>query len=171
MPRRCTICDHPQREAIDQALVAREAFRNIAQRFAASPDAVYRHKQDHLPQHLCQAKAAQEVTQADGLLAKVEALAADATRIQATAAADGDLRTALQGIRELVRIIELQARLLGELKDSTTVNVLVLPQWQSLRTTILVALAPYPEARAVVATALLQGSPDVHTNGTHSTRS
>jgi hypothetical protein len=166
MPRPCTICHHPQREAIDQALVAGEAFRNIAQRFAASSDAVYRHKQDHLPQHLCQAKAAQEVRQADALLAKVQALEADARRIQATAEADGDLRTALQGIRKLVRIIELQARLLGELQEGQTVNILVLPQWQDLRSVILRALVPYPEARQAVTTALMQGSGDVHTNGT-----
>ena len=166
MPRLCTICHHPQRAAIDQALLTAAPYRSIAQQFAASSDAVYRHKQDHLPQHLCQAKAAQQVSQADALLAKVQALEADARRIQGHAEADGDLRTALQGIRELVRLIELQARLLGELKDGTTVNLLVLPQWQSLRTTILMALVPYPEARAAVATAVLQGSPDVHHNGT-----
>ena len=166
MPRRCTICDHPDRDAIDQALLTPASYRSIAQHFAASPDAMYRHKHDHLPQHLSQAKAAQEVTQADGLLAKVQALEADAKRIQGHAEADGDLRTALQGIRELVRIIELQARLLGELKDGTTVNLLVLPQWQELRTTILMTLVPYPEARAAVATALVPRSPDAHTNGT-----
>ena len=166
MPRRCTICNHPQREGIDEALVAGEAFRNIAQRFAASPDAVYRHQQGHLPQALVQAKEASEVSQADGLLAKMHALEADAKRIQGAAEKAGDFRTALQGIRELVRIIELQARLLGELKDGTTVNLLVLPAWQELRAVILLALVPYPEARAAVATALLHGSGDVQHNGT-----
>ncbi len=60
----------------------------------------------------------------------------------------------------------MQARLLGELQDGTTVNLLVLPAWQELRTTILMALVPYPEARAAVAMALLHGSPEVHTHGT-----
>jgi hypothetical protein len=128
--------------------------------------AVSRHQQAHLPQHLCQAKAAQEVLQADDLLAKVARLEADARRIQATAEQAGHLGIALQGIRELVRIIELQARFLGELKDGSTVNVLVLPQRQELRTTILRALGPYPAARAAVTTALVQGSGDGHHNGT-----
>ena len=166
MPRRCTICAHPDRAAIDQALVAGGAgYRNIAERFGLSTTAVYRHKQAHLPQGLVQAHAAHEVSQADGLLAKVQALEADAKRIQSTAEADGDLRTALQGIRELVRMVELQARLLGELKDGAHVNILVLPQWHDLRTAIFRALLSYPEARAAVATALMQGSSDVHTTG------
>ena len=167
MPRLCTICRHRQREMIDQALVGEEPYRHIAARFQVSTGALQRHNQEHLPQHLTQAKAAQEVTQADGLLAKVQDLEADAKRIQGQAEATGDLRTALQGIRELVRIIELQARLLGELKDGTTVNLLVLPQWQTIRTTILVALTPYPEARAALAAVLMQGTlDDPHRNGT-----
>lgn len=166
MARQCTVCGHPEREAIDHALVDRRELRGIARTFGLSEDAVTRHKHNHLPQHLCQATAAQEVTQADGLLAKVQALEVDAKRIQGQAEAAGDLRTALQGIRELVRIVELQARLLGELKDGQTVNLLILPQWQDLRTVILQALLPYPDARAAVATALLPRSPDVHPNGT-----
>ena len=166
MPRRCSICDLPQRQQIDEALLAGEAYRSIAQQFAASPDAVYRHKQGHLPRHLCQAKAAHDMSQADVLLGKIRTLEEDARRIQATAEQTGDLRTALQGVRELVRMVELQGKLLGELQDGAHVNVLVLPEWLHLRTAILIALAPYPEARAAVATVLVQGSPDVHTNGT-----
>jgi len=165
MPRTCTVCHHSQREAIDQALIAGGSYRSIAQQFAASPDAVYRHQQTHLPPHLCQARAVQDVTQADALMAKVQTLEADAKRIQAAAEATGDFRTALQGIRELVRIIELQAKLLGELQEGQTVNLLVLPQWQELRTALLLALVPYPEARAAVTTALLQGSSHGHHNG------
>jgi hypothetical protein len=40
----CLICDHPQRTAIDRAIVAGDSCRTIASMFATSKDAVYRHK-------------------------------------------------------------------------------------------------------------------------------
>jgi hypothetical protein len=49
MPRRCTICDHPTREAIDQVLVARQALRDIAGHFSLSKSALARHKESHTP--------------------------------------------------------------------------------------------------------------------------
>jgi hypothetical protein len=48
MPRPCGICTHPQRHAIDQALTAGEAFRNMAPRFGTSATALHRHKHEHL---------------------------------------------------------------------------------------------------------------------------
>jgi hypothetical protein len=49
MTRRCSVCDHPQRQEIDRALVASErSYREIAQQFFLSPDALVRHKADHL---------------------------------------------------------------------------------------------------------------------------
>jgi hypothetical protein len=47
MPRRCTICDHPTREAIDQALVARQSLRDIARHYHLSKSALARHKESH----------------------------------------------------------------------------------------------------------------------------
>ncbi len=64
MPRTCTICTHPQRASIDHALVAGEPYRAIARRFAASPDAVLRHKMAHLPADLLKAREAEEETRA-----------------------------------------------------------------------------------------------------------
>lgn len=49
MPRACTICRHPSRQAIDQALAAREPYRQIAARFGTSPAALHPHQQAHTP--------------------------------------------------------------------------------------------------------------------------
>ena len=67
----------------------------------------------------------------------------------------GDLRTALAGIRELVRIVELTAKMIGELDERPQVNVLVAPEWLTVRAALLDALRPYPDARQAVASRLV----------------
>jgi hypothetical protein len=47
MPRPCSLCQHPEREAIDQALAVKEPYRIIAERFGTSPAALHRHQQRH----------------------------------------------------------------------------------------------------------------------------
>lgn len=56
MARRCTICEHTEREAINLALVSGEPIRVIASRFTTSTAALHRHKGDHLPDVLLRAK-------------------------------------------------------------------------------------------------------------------
>jgi hypothetical protein len=68
MPRRCTVCDHPKRHGIDEALVSGAPYRGVAKRFGLSESSVYRHKTEHLPAHLLKAKEVEEVAQADDLL-------------------------------------------------------------------------------------------------------
>jgi len=156
MPRQCTVCTHSEREAIDHALVAGESFRNIAERFGTSVGALVRHKTDHIPAHLAKAQEAKEVTQADSLLDRLLDLSKETAAIlkDARKGDEKDNELALKAIARAEKQIELQARLLGELKDTTTVNVLVLPEWQTMRTVIISALLPFPEARVAVAEAL-----------------
>ena len=59
----------------------------------------------------------------------------------------GDLRTALSAVRELVRIVELLARIRGEIRGDQTVNIWLLPEWQRLESTSLDVLNPHPEIR------------------------
>jgi hypothetical protein len=154
MPRTCSICPHPSRNEIDAALIGGEPYRSIAQRFATSPDAMWRHKSDHVPAHLSKAEQVRETTQADSLLAQLLKLNQETMAILKEARAGEDNELALKAIARAEKQIELQARLLGELQDTTMVNVLVLPDWQQIRAIILEALAAYPQARVAVAGAL-----------------
>lgn len=158
MPRRCTICDHSQSEAIDAAVIAGASYRTIAKRFQVSPSALGRHVRRHLIKTLAAARNAEEVANGNDLLSQVQDLSRQAQNIKDKAEAMGDLKTALAGIRELVRIVELLARLRGELDERPVVNVLVSPQWIEVRAVLLGALSPYPEARAAAAEALLEVS-------------
>ncbi|MGB9793340.1 MAG: hypothetical protein ACPLRU_02490 [Desulfofundulus sp.] len=153
MPRKCTICEHPQVEEINKALLSGDSLRNIARQFAISKDALFRHRQ-HLPADMVKAQEAEEVARADSLLDQVTELKDRALAILDKAEQAGDSRTALLAIREAKGCLELLAKLLGELHEQTTVNVLISPQWVSLRAVILQALEPYPEAKLALAQAL-----------------
>ena len=124
MPRICTICIHPKRARIDKALLAGHPLRDIAGHLAIRMSALHRHKQ-HLPTTLTQAKTAEEALRGDSLLEDLQDLAAEANRLKQKAERSGDLRTAMAGLRELARLIEIRARVVGELRDrEINLNVL-----------------------------------------------
>ncbi len=154
MPRQCTICTHPERDAIDAALIAQQSLRDIARQYRVSKDALARHR-EHLAGALVQAKEVEDVTHADDLLAQVRDLQSRALAILDTAEGAGDLKTALAAIREARGCIELFGRLAGELQEGATVNIVLSPEWTRLRAVIIGALAPFPDARAAVSSGLL----------------
>lgn len=155
MPRTCTVCSHSEREAIDASLVQGEAFRNIAQRFGTSATALFRHKNDCLPASLVKAREAQEVAAADNVLAQLKNLQQTTLRILRKAEKSGRLGTAVMAIREARGNLELLAELAQLLDRRPEVNIMLMPEWLQIRSIILVALAPYPEAKAAVAERLV----------------
>jgi len=153
MPRKCSICGHEKVEEINRLLLEGVSLRDIAGQYSISKTALHRHKK-HIPATLAKAQEAREVAKADSLLDQVAELRDKALSILAKAEQAGDLRTALQGVREAKGCLELLAKLQGELQEQTTVNILINPQWLTLRTVILEALNRYPEARLAVARVL-----------------
>ena len=66
MTQRCKACSHPERAAIDAALVTGTGtVRDIAGQHGLSPSSLDRHRQAHIPAALAQATQAAEVVQAD----------------------------------------------------------------------------------------------------------
>jgi hypothetical protein len=148
MPRRCTACDHPERHGIDEALVSGSPYRSVAKRFELSESAVYRHKIEHLPAQLLNARETEEAARADDVLDQVRNLQTHALDILERAEKAGDLRTALAAIS--------QARGNLDLDERPVVNVLVSAEWAVIRTALMDALSPYPEARSAVSGRLLE---------------
>lgn len=154
MPRRCSICDHPDREAINRELSSGGAIGTIAAVFGASPDALKRHKANHLM------PAQRDRLVSDPELADVDVLSEVRTLYRkmrdhldrAEAATDWPSLVAFH--REARADLELLAKLVGRLGDgSTVVNVQIDARVQ---TVILEALEPFPDARVAVAEALRQ---------------
>ena len=150
MPRVCTVCAHSDRPGIDEALVSGTSLRNIAEQFGLAVSSLHRHKHGHVPVALAKARDAQKVADAEGLLGQIQKLTAEARKIKSMAEDKGDLRTALSAIRELVRMVELLAKLRGELDESPKVAVVSLPEWRH----VVRVLDSYPQVRLEVARAL-----------------
>lgn len=151
MPRSCTVCTHPNRAEIDRALISGTALRDIARRWSVSKDAAARHKADHLPATLTKAKEAEDVAHAIDVVRQLRAINAAALGVLRDARDRKDGELVLKAVDRVYRQIELQAKLIGELDERPTVNVLVAPQWLAVRAAMLDALRPYPEARVAVA--------------------
>jgi hypothetical protein len=155
VPRKCTVCTHADKEAIDEALVGGTALSALAAKYRdISEDALGRHKANHLPAKLVMAEKAAEVVEADNLLAQVKGLQSRAYGILDRAEEAGELRTALSAIREARGNLELLAKLLGELHEPPVLNLNISPEWLELRAMIVGALEPHPEALSAVVGAL-----------------
>jgi hypothetical protein len=154
------VCTHPDKEAIDEALVGGTALSALAAKYRdISEDALGRHKANHLPAKLVMAEQAAEVVEANNLLAQVGDLQRRVLAILDKAEEAGELRTALSAIKEARGNLELLAKLLGELDERPVVNLNISPEWLELRAVIVGALEPHPEAlRAVVGA--LEGAED-----------
>ncbi len=111
MPRQCSVCRHGDRTMIESELIGGEAYRNIAKRHGLSTASVHRHRERHLPQRLARAKRMNELAHADVLLERLAALERKAKALTAKAEAGGEFRTALAGVREQGRLIEVAARI------------------------------------------------------------
>ena len=154
MPRRCTVCDHPERHSIDETLVTGAPYRSVAKQFGLSESAVYRHKTEHLPAHMLKAREVEEAARADDLLEQVRNLQTHALGILERAEKAGDLRTALAAISQARGNLELLGKLAGELDERPVVNLNVSPEWLELRAVIVGALEPHPAAHMALLRAL-----------------
>ena len=131
-------------------------LRGIAGRTGTTASALHRHKLQHLPgrvseelqrQQLVAPDAEAEVARESSLLDQLNDLGARAQAILERAEASDRLPTALQAIKEIRGILELLAKITGDVKQ-THVNIHLHPEVVQLQALILSAVDPYPEARA-----------------------
>ena len=114
--RTCTICTHPERLQIEQVLVSKVPLRKIG--FGTTPSSLQRH-QSHIPKALAIAAQAKAVELGSALLSDVKELLSKAQELLQKAEKTGDIRTALVGVREIGRLLELKGRATGELTPAS----------------------------------------------------
>lgn len=123
MPQTCKICRHEKRQEIDQALLDGGSLRNIAQQYATSPWALHRHRKTDIPATLVKAKQVEEVQDASTLFDRLRSLSNEAMEILKEARTSNNHALALSAVGRAEKLLELEAKLLGELDSSTKVAV------------------------------------------------
>ena len=119
MPRTCTVCPHPHRDDIDRRLLDGAPLRNIAKQFSVSSASLFRHNK-HISKVLSHARQEAEILRADGLMEHLNHLTAEAARLKQKAEQAKDYRTALAGVREMSRLLELVMRLAVEMQERSS---------------------------------------------------
>jgi hypothetical protein len=121
--RKCSICNHDRRHEIEHALLRGESHRAIAQQFTAPRGAVARHLK-HVSTALTQARKLREIEDGKSVLIQLRELNLQAEQLKARADRAGDYRTSLLAVREKTRLVELEARLTGELNERPETKIL-----------------------------------------------
>lgn len=155
MPRMCTVCNHPDRQAIEQALVSGKASRYVSKQFnLGHHNKIWRHATEHMLPELVKAQRQKNNQRAIDVADHLNRAALIARTVAARAISDDDRQSALGAAARLEKQAEIQAKIDGAIQESNTVNVLIASEWLSVRAVLLEALTPYPEARIAVAASL-----------------
>ena len=153
----CSICADPMVKEINARITRQEKLADISREFAVSEDALSRHKEKCIIKSLAASPNTKEIINGDNLLDQLQSARNKAIKLLDLAIAAGD--TKIYGapsnyLREIREQIKLWAELEGKLATQPTVNVLVLPEWLSLKEQIVAALRPYPDALRAVRDAI-----------------
>ena len=157
MGRQCTVCAHADLEEINKLLLCSDSYRAIARQFGLSKDALARHKESHIPKELLKSNDIQEIAKADALLAQLGEVREKTLSLLDKAEKAADTRVygaPVAYLREVREQIKLLAELEGRLASQPQITIVSSPQWIELRTLIITALEPYPDARQAVVHAI-----------------
>ena len=163
MTRTCTVCNHKDIEEINRRLINKEAYRDIAGQYKLSKSAVERHfngnpskkEPGHIAELLSKSNDIKEIVSADSLLLKLQEEAVFVRDMRDSANEGGDIELALKAVDRALKCIDLYAKVSGLIQEQpTVVNIALNAEWISLRTTIITALEPFPDARQAVIDAL-----------------
>jgi transposase-like protein len=176
--RRCTICTHPEKWRLELLLAGGASVEALARKFNVGPDALSRHWKRHVSDetktgHLAGLanldKLAEKAAESGQSVLDYLAIARNTLLTQlSTVALAGDSRNVGYLVGQLTRVLEVIARVSGELgalATSQTFNVMnnvVLqdsPVFAKLQRALLQALQPFPDARNAVVQVPLKTKP------------
>lgn len=134
MPKPCTICANPKLADINAAILSTQSYRDVARRYGTTKSAIGRHR-PHIAQAIARAKtpaatkldkatekqqaavAIREAGQVETVLDRLMAYHRVLAELLKEAREAKDHAGALRAVQAGLKQLELEARLLGELKD------------------------------------------------------
>ena len=155
---RCKCGQYPGHLELDKAYLNNEiSLQQYADKVGCAKPSVERHVKGHLPGALLKAKDIEDVANGDSLLDELKK-ARDRTYTlldKAEAAANTKVYGApVAYLREIREQLKFMAELEGRLATQPQINITLNAEWIELRTLIINALGPYPNAREAVVHAI-----------------
>jgi hypothetical protein len=154
MLRTCTICSHPARDNIEAALIRRVPYRTIEDRFKVTHGPLSRHTNECLAEDVQRALSEYRAKNGVKVLSKLSAMIDRLDAFLDKAEGSNNALEFRAVAAEWRKQLELIAKLQGELAQEGTITIVNNPEWVELRTVIVQALLPHPEAREDVLRAI-----------------
>ena len=170
------MCAHADRASIELGIANKVPIRVLGTRYGLHRDAIHRHGRNHMDAKLHAQLMTRgrmtpvelenlKVTESEGVLQHLVAVRARLYGLMDAAESQDDYKGAASIGTAIHKNLEITARLLGDLRTGTVNvhnNLILLPEFFALRTSILQALRAHPAARADVVKALQHfQSPDL----------
>jgi len=133
MARKCTVCNHPDRNKIDFALTERsDSIETISNKYSVSISALNRHiRNKHILQKAAKAVQVKEQKEAGTLFDRVKDLEDRALDILDKAEKSGTIKDMCAAIREVRETVKMLATLTGEMKGDqpvVTIGIMIDPE-------------------------------------------
>lgn len=121
-------------------------MRELARRYGMHRTSLSRHKAAHLAPALVATVREREQAGPRSVLDRIEQLLERVERVLDRAEADGQAKLLLDASRELRGLLELLAKITGELRDAPQVAVVLTqePAWQAFTARLVAVLDDYP---------------------------
>ena len=130
MPK-CTVCTHPDFQAIDQALLAGNGtLEALSRQYGPSPSALHRHKK-HLQEKIFEARRCLDHNLRQGYLFKLNQTLAEVEIASAKAQAADNVDQVFKGARVKNRLIRDLSKMETPWDTTTVYRLMASTQWQS----------------------------------------
>ena len=128
---KCTVCTHPDFQAIDQALLAGNGtLEALSRQYGPSPSALHRHKK-HLQEKISQARRCLDHNLRQGYLFKLNQTLAEVEIASAKAQAADNVDQVFKGARVKNRLIRDLSKMETPWDTNTVYRLMASTQWQS----------------------------------------
>lgn len=128
MGRRSSIEDHPQRDEIEKALYSGGTYREISNKYGVSKSAIERYKREKVPKAVQVAKQTAVAETGQSILDEVRKLRSVCDKIITETMESGRQHITIQAIDKFAKLLELQAKLEGQLSEGDIQIAIVMPE-------------------------------------------
>ncbi|MGI6615759.1 MAG: hypothetical protein ACOX30_07080 [Dethiobacteria bacterium] len=148
--RQCTFCNYKDRRNLEVRILRKEITQaEVAKIIGVSRQAVFNHMKNHLSKDIILVEKGSDRAEGLNVIDELMSISKETKAIlqEARGSKRKDNRLALRAIERLEKQIELQERILGNIKEGNTINLQFNTEYLEIKAIILDILEKYPAAK------------------------